>query len=164
MAHGNAQALKDALDDQREETTRLISRKDELIESFKEDLKKKDTTFVDELRSQGSDIQTILETMSEQAKAMWGSYEKELEDIELTFLEEREQLIKNTKETWAKHASTRVTTEEGQAAGRLKDIADHEERMVHLRQTDHEEYMSVKAKLENDISVYGNLFFEPLSW
>ena len=41
MAHGNAQALKDALDEQREETTRLISRKDDLIESFREDLKKK---------------------------------------------------------------------------------------------------------------------------
>lgn len=153
MAHGNAEALKDALDDQREETTRLISRKDDLIESFKEDLKKKDTTFVDELRSQSSDIQTILETMSEQAKVMWGSYEKQLEDIEVTFLEEREQLIKNTKETWTKHALNRVTTEEGQAAARLNAIADHEERMVHLRQTDHEEYLSVKAKLENDISV-----------
>ena len=43
MAHTNAQDLKDALDAQREETNKLIAKKDALIETFREDLKKKDT-------------------------------------------------------------------------------------------------------------------------
>ena len=80
-------------------------------------------------------------------------YEKQLYDIEQTFLHEREDLLKQSKEVWDKHATNRVTTEEKQAFDRLKAIADHEERMEHLRITDHEEYLMVKEKLENDISL-----------
>lgn len=137
----------------REETSNLVARKDELIQSFRADLKTKDQAYVEELRSQSSDVQTLLDTMSDQAKAMWTSYKKQLEEIEQTLLEEREDLLTQTREMYDKHTTHRRTTEEDQAFARLKEITDHEDRMAHLRQNDHEEYLAVKAKLENDISV-----------
>jgi len=153
LEYSNATELNDGLTKLKEETNALVKRKNVLIDSFKEDLKKKDTNFVDELRSQGSDIETLLKTMSEQAKTIWASYQTQLNDIEQAMLAERDELLKDVKGTWNKKMDHRVESEVKQAGNKLQSLVDHEDRMEHARETGHQDYMTIKAKLEDDIAV-----------
>mmetsp|Transcript_13396 Transcript_13396/g.34269 ORF Transcript_13396/g.34269 Transcript_13396/m.34269 type:complete len:684 (+) Transcript_13396:83-2134(+) len=143
--------LKEALDAQKAACDEVLRRKDALADDFRQALKEKDNQYVEEQRSQASDVQTILSTMSQQAKAVWKDYKKHLGDMEDTFLEERAELLETTKDKWAGYADQRRGDEETQANARLQGIADHEDRMDHLREKEGMEYNAVKAKLTNDI-------------
>eukprot|EP00040_Diaphanoeca_grandis_P003714 m.25648 g.25648 ORF g.25648 m.25648 type:complete len:656 (-) comp15112_c0_seq1:195-2162(-) len=149
----NATDLNEELEALKAETDGLVKRKNGLIDNFKEDLKKKDTNFMDELRSQGSDIETLLKTMTDQAKTMWGSYKKQLDDIEQAMLAERDQLLNDVKSTYTKRVDHRRESELTQAQAKLGSLEEHESRMEHARETGHEDYMTIKAKLEDDIAL-----------
>lgn len=71
----------------------ILSRKDALIRRFQTSLREKDEEYVKALRSQGAEVEQLLERMTAQYTELRRAYEQELEQVEDAFMAEREGLL-----------------------------------------------------------------------
>jgi dynein regulatory complex protein 1 len=92
--------LRLALEAQQKACDALLDQKNELISKFRVTLKNKDEEFVKELRSQASDVTTMLEVMTEQGKATAKEYHEQLTAVEDTFQQERKELVAASMSEW----------------------------------------------------------------
>ena len=100
MSLNGVEDLHAALEAQRVACEEVLKRKDALADDFRRALKEKDNRYVEEQRSQASDVQTMLDTMALQAKSISQDHQRQLEDLEGAFLEERTELLDLTKGRW----------------------------------------------------------------
>merc|ERR1719155_32921 len=76
---------------QRDTCERIILSKDRLIKEFKAELKAKDDEYVKSLKKQAEDIDLLLERMGNHFSKLRGTFEVELEEVETSFMHERDE-------------------------------------------------------------------------
>lgn len=80
---------------QMESCNAVIRSKDELIHDFQQQLRSKDEEYVRALRQHAEDIDELLLRIRKEFIELQSAYERELDLIEETYLEEREKLIQD---------------------------------------------------------------------
>eukprot|EP00055_Hartaetosiga_balthica_P013712 m.71468 g.71468 ORF g.71468 m.71468 type:complete len:703 (-) comp8350_c0_seq1:1855-3963(-) len=143
--------LDASLQKQKEECDTILSRKEEMIASLQAQLKSKDDEYVRNLRAEAADVDTILAYMDDQIQSLQQEYRKELELIEDVFMQEREELLKETRTQWEEAIESRRQKELLAIQISKQQIELQEKQLEHLRIADSEEYNMIKKKLESDI-------------
>eukprot|EP00736_Rhodelphis_marinus_P014422 Rmarinus@m.9693 len=136
---------------QKEACDRIIASKDRLIKEFQAELKAKDDEYVKALKKQAEDIDILLDRMGKQFVELQKSYEEELEEIENTFMQERQELLEANRGDTETLFAKRRDMEAQFMEQRQKRVEDHAAQLEQLRVQDAEEYNILKVKLETEI-------------
>jgi dynein regulatory complex protein 1 len=137
---------KKAIDD-------LLQYKNKLLQEYSNEIKSKDDEYVKELKRQAEEIDVLVERMNKQYKSFQVQFIDELEQIEKSFVEERNDLITSNFKEVEGLLGTRRKTEAKFSDERANRIEDHVSQLENLRVQDSEEYNLVKIKLETDVQV-----------
>ncbi len=147
------QDLQSLLQAQKATCSAMIDEKDKLIQELQHELKSKDDQYVKHLKKQAEDVDLIIERMEDQAKTLSKAYRKELNEIEVSFATERQDLLDTHQAEWEKAVSERSGKEKDFLEAREKRIEENERQIQHLRVRNAEEFNRVKIKLETDIQI-----------
>lgn len=129
----------------------VIGSKDTLLGELQAQLKGRDDDYVRMLRGQAADVDTMLGYMDEQMRTLTKEYRRELEDIEKTFMQERQELVTAARAEWDAAMQERRAKEMNFIATSQARVEEQEQQLEHLRTSDAEEYNAIKRKLEQDI-------------
>eukprot|EP00050_Salpingoeca_kvevrii_P020977 m.104829 g.104829 ORF g.104829 m.104829 type:complete len:705 (-) comp9116_c0_seq2:384-2498(-) len=147
----HATDLQTLLEEQRALCNELIGAKDTIIEDCRRELKARDDEYVKNLRAQASDIDTLMQYMTEQIDQLNKEYAQQLEQIERTFMQERGELLEQARAEWKEYMDARREGEEEYVQNQTKRIAENESMIDQMYITGSEEYSQLKIKLETDI-------------
>jgi len=147
------QDLHKLLVNQTESCDMVISDKNKIINQLQMDLKKNDDEYVKNLKKQAESVDLLIQRMEEQVKNMKKSYRDELIQIEDSFIEERNEMVKANRAKWDSLTTQRRECEKEFLDLRFKRVDDHENQLNNLRTNDTEEYNMVKVKLETDVQI-----------
>lgn len=128
-----------------------MSSKDALIGEMQTNLKARDDDYVRLLRGHAADVDTMLGYMDDQVKSLTKEYRRELEDIEKTFMQERQELVAAARREWDTAMAERRSKEMAFISRSHERVEEQEHQLEHLRTSDSEEYNAIKRKLEQDI-------------
>ena len=130
---------------------RIIASKDKLVGEFKAELKLKDDDYVRSLRKQAEEVDELLQLMGEQFREMSNAYGAEMVDIEVSFKQERGELLaENRAELAALFERRRVREQQFMETTQERAEQFHLQ-LEELRLADAEEYNVLKIRLETDI-------------
>lgn len=87
------QELHHEIKNQMDACQSVIQSKDDIIAEFQKQLRSKDEDYVKNLRQQAEDVEQLIQRVRSEFSELSHEYDKELEAIEDTFLDEREKLI-----------------------------------------------------------------------
>src|SRR5690606_31498686 len=86
-----------------------------------------------------------------QIKELTTAFEKNLEEIEQSFIQERENLLKSHREEIEELEKTRQDQEAKYINERIKDVKENEIALERLRETELEKYAKKKKELDKDL-------------
>eukprot|EP00052_Salpingoeca_macrocollata_P023217 m.203750 g.203750 ORF g.203750 m.203750 type:complete len:662 (-) comp21985_c0_seq10:109-2094(-) len=146
-----AAELKELLDKQQAACEQVVAVKDSLISELQLQLKTKDDEYVRDLRTQATDIDTLLEFMNEQTVTMTEQYKLQLEELEHAFMDERKEFIAAARKEWNDRMQQRRELEEQLANQAVSRTQEHNEALDLMQANAAEEYAILKIKLEVEI-------------
>ena len=144
-------AVQDLLQQQKQSCQEMMDEKNKLIAEFEEELKMKDDRYVKNLRQQAEDVDLLVERMEEQAHSLVCAFREELDEIEKSFVLERQQLLELHQKALSDAKQERRDKEADYLETREKRLEANEAKIQHLRVQNAEEFNQVKIKLETDV-------------
>eukprot|EP00762_Andalucia_godoyi_P005764 ANDGO_06495.mRNA.1 Dynein regulatory complex protein 1 len=145
------QDLQQELDTQKEACDRVVASKDRLIAEFRTELRAKDQEYVNALRKQADDIDTMIHKMHSHTREMMESFEQELKEIEQAFLQERKELLDANREKLDQMYEQRRQLEKVLLEKRLRRAEEQSEELDKMRESDAQNYSRLKIDLQKDI-------------
>ncbi len=92
------QELLQDLNTQKAACEKIIKAKNELIQELNLELRNKDEEYINALLKQEKDMDLLMLRMREQTETVIKEYERHFDNIELTFEQERKELLKKNDE------------------------------------------------------------------
>ena len=112
----------------------LLESKEKLLAELQGELKGKDDEYVRDLRAQAEDVDTMMSFMEEEVKRVAREYRRELENVEISFMTERQELVEAARKEWEKMMGKRREMEEKHTQLQLELIAEREDQVSTLRE------------------------------
>ncbi len=128
----------------------VLQTKNELIDSLETRLSQKDEEYARTLRNQAAEIKTITEQMRKTFIEMRVNYDKELEDLEEQFMQDRRETLKRDKAALDAVVEERRALEVDLIERRQKMIEGYHEKIDASRQRDLEAYQVLKMGKERE--------------
>merc|ERR1719265_730016 len=146
------QDLNDQLRVQKNACQQIIESKDRRIRDFQTELRNKDEEYIKMLKQQSVDITSLVAKMREQYHELRKHYERQLEEIEETFSEERSELLnKNKAEIEALFENRRQMEETEFLERRQERERGFQQQIDELRTNNADDYNKCKIALEKGI-------------
>ncbi|XP_060066143.1 dynein regulatory complex protein 1-like [Ylistrum balloti] len=147
------QALHQMLRQQKQNCDTIVGDKNKLINDFQQELKIKDDQYVKDLKKQAEDVDLMIERMEEQMKKVTKAARKQLNETEMAFNAERNELLDTHKKKWEERMEHRRQKEIDYMKAREKRVEDYEQQIHTIRVQDAEEYNMIKIRLETDVQI-----------
>lgn len=145
------QDLRSEMNQQKEACDRVIAAKDRLKTEFQNELKAKDEEYVKALKKQAEDIDQLLRRMSIQFIELRKAYEDELEEIDTTFMHEREELRDVNRDEMDNLSRKRQQMEATFMDKRAARAEDHAQQLEQLKTQDAEDLNILKITLQTEV-------------
>lgn len=138
---------------QQDECKKIINDKQELIDEFLEQLKRKDQEYIKAMANMTDDIDTLIDRMQEQYKQLRAAYQANLIDIEKAFEAERNQILDANKAEIDELFKQQKHTEKKCAEKRADDEKDYARQLEDVRNQDANNQAEQKIKLEKEMQI-----------
>ncbi|NXJ85482.1 DRC1 protein, partial [Trogon melanurus] len=145
------QELWQLLNQQQEQCSLLLEKKNELIGDLQQELKTKDEQYVQAIKKQSDDIHLLLERMEEQIRLILKTYRHKLLKIEKAFELERRELLDNNRKKWEEAIQAHNAQELEYLHARMRRVEEFEKQLKQLWVQGEDEYNSMKRQLEDDV-------------
>jgi dynein regulatory complex protein 1 len=146
------QDLLEDLNQQKTACDKIIRSKDRLITELNSELRNKDEEYVKALLKQTKDIDLLIMRMREQIIQLVKEYELQLEKIEISFENERKELLKQNDKELEEHKQKRRDQEKKYIDDRKVRLEEFEEEIEQLRNQELERHAIAKKELNDQIN------------
>ncbi|KAL1494521.1 hypothetical protein ABEB36_010106 [Hypothenemus hampei] len=143
--------INDAIIEQKEKCSMLISQKDGIIAMLNDELKNAEKQFTKDQKKQIDDINILSQRIEKQISFMRRAYREELEILENVIQIERDTFIENNNKIWEDLFKKQQNQEISNMNTKFEQVEEFHNKMEHLRIDFQDHYRETKIKLENDI-------------
>jgi dynein regulatory complex protein 1 len=143
--------LQEDLDAQQKACQKIIRSKNAIVKELQDEIRSKDEEYVNSLRTQSKDIDILLSRMRQLTRELTENYDRELNSMEFTFKDEREELLSHIRKTIDQIKDERSLAESKYISDRIKKVEENESE---LKQTSDDElyrYEVTKKELHDNI-------------
>lgn len=151
LQYNDPLAINEEIANQKEKCDILITQKDSIILMLKDELKKADIKFTNDLNKQKEDINTLAQRIEKQLTIMRLAYRDQLQLQEDAALIERKIIIEANEKRWEDAFRRRRQKEEDDSKKKFDEMNDFVEQMRKLRSDFQEKSDEARNKLEGDI-------------
>jgi dynein regulatory complex protein 1 len=147
------QDLHQEIGKQFQQASNVLNKKHELVKELQKELKEQDEEYVELLAQHQEDVVSMVKKMQDEFYMYLKTCEKQLDNVEVSFLEERKELLEQNKREIDELFKKREALENDivkKAGDREKQFQDV---LAKVRSDDAEDYTSLKVTLENNIQL-----------
>ncbi|CAH4029957.1 unnamed protein product [Pieris brassicae] len=147
--------IKDPLDidaaikEQKEKCDNLLDQKNELIADLKNELKRMDESYYEDLEKQDNDIKELSDRVEKQLTIMQRAYEKQLACIEQAINIERDAMLDHNNKRWEALYRQRDKEETAHLEYKFEQLEEYKLKVEDIMWDHHAKYREAKIELES---------------